>query len=160
MSLITATEVITAAYVTEIDRSMIKEEVILTAELKYIKPVLTASLYDDVVSNPGSYTTLIGTYIKPCLAFFVKASMLNQQLLETAQYTPGSDPSVSPSFIDITTAVLIPPAHRRDALKEVLTIAFAKQALLQEYVIAQAYPLYAIPVSKRVSGFRIVSSTT
>ncbi|HPT68842.1 MAG TPA: hypothetical protein PKW50_01755 [Syntrophomonas sp.] len=160
MSLITATEVITAAYVTEIDRSMIKEEVILTAELKYIKPVLTASLYDDVVSNPGSYTTLIGTYIKPCLAFFVKASMLNQQLLETAQYTPGSDPSVSPSFIDITTAVLIPPAHRRDALKEVLTIAFAKQALLQEYVIAQAYPFYAIPVSKRVSGFRIVSSTT
>jgi len=159
MSLITASEVITAAYVTEIDRSMIKEEIILTAELKYIKPVLTALLYDDVVSNPGSYTTLIGTYIKPCLAFFVKASMLNQQLLETAQYTPGSDPSVSPSFIDITTAVLIPPAHRRDTLKEVLSIAFSKQALLQEYVLAQAYPLYTTPVSKRVSGFRIVSST-
>jgi hypothetical protein len=156
--MISASEVITLAYLTEIDRSLIKDEVIHTAELKYIKPVLTSTLYADVVSNPGAYSTLISDYIKPCLAFFVKASLLNQQLLETAQYTPGADPSLSPSLIEVTTAVLIPPGHRRDTLKEVLSIAYAKQSILKEYVTAQNYPLYTLPTSRRVSGFRIVTN--
>ena len=159
MSLISSTEVISLAYVTELDPSMIKAEVIQTAELKYVKPVLTAALYDDVVASPGDYTTLITSYIKPCLAFFVKYAMLNQQLLETAQYTPGADPSLSPALIEISTAVLLPRDHRRDTMQEVLSIARSKQALLQEYVIAQNYPLYLAPVSKRVSGFRIVSTS-
>ena len=159
MSLISSTEVISLAYVTELDPSMIKAEVIQTSELKYVKPVLTAALYDDVVASPGDYTTLITSYIKPCLAFFVKYAMLNQQLLETAQYTPGADPSLSPALIEISTAVLLPRDHRRDTMQEVLSIARSKQALLQEYVIAQNYPLYLAPVSKRVSGFRIVSTS-
>ena len=159
MSLISSTEVISLAYVTELDPSMIKAEVIQTSELKYVKPVLTAALYDDVVASPGDYTTLITSYIKPCLAFFVKYAMLNQQLLETAQYTPGADPSLSPALVEISTAVLLPRDHRRDTMQEVLSIARSKQALLQEYVIAQNYPLYLAPVSKRVSGFRIVSTS-
>ena len=159
MSLISSTEVISLAYVTELDPSMIKAEVIQTSELKYVKPVLTAALYDDVVASPGDYTTLITSYIKPCLAFFVKYAMLNQQLLETAQYTPGADPSLSPALIEISTAVLLPRDHRRDTMQEVFSIARSKQALLQEYVIAQNYPLYLAPVSKRVSGFRIVSTS-
>jgi len=158
MSLISSTEVISLAYVTELDPSMIKAEVIQTSELKYVKPVLTAALYNDVVASPGDYTTLITSYIKPCLAFFVKYAMLNQQLLETAQYTPGADPSLSPALIEISTAVLLPRDHRRDTMQEVLSIARSKQALLQEYVIAQNYPSYSAPVSKRVSGFRIVST--
>jgi hypothetical protein len=158
MSLITSSEVVTLAYVTEIDPSMIKSEIIQTAELKYIKPVLTSALYDDVVATPGSYSTLINDYIKPCLAFFVKYAMLNQQLLETSQYTPGTDPSLSPVLVEISTAVLLPRDHRRDTIREVLSIACSKQALLQEYVISQSYPLYSAPASKRVSGFRI--STT
>ena len=159
MSLISSTEVISLAYVTELDPSMIKSEVIQTAELKYVKPVLTAALYDDVVASPGDYTTLITSYIKPCLAFFVKYAMLNQQLLETAQYTPGADPSLSPALVEISTAVLLPRDHRRDTMQEVLSIARSKQALLQEYIIAQNYALYLAPVSKRVSGFRIVSTS-
>jgi len=159
MSLISSTEVISLAYVTELDPSMIKAEVIQTSELKYVKPVLTAALYNDVVASPGDYTTLITSYIKPCLAFFVKYAMLNQQLLETAQYTPGADPSLSPALVEISTAVLLPRDHRRDTMNEVLSIAHSKQALLEEYVIAQNYPLYSAPVSKRVSGFRIVSTT-
>jgi len=159
MSLISSTEVISLAYVTELDPSMIKAEVIQTAELKYVKPVLTAALYDDVVASPGDYTTLITSYIKPCLAFFVKYAMLNQQLLETAQYTPGADPSLSPALVEISTAVLLPRDHRRDTMQEVFSIARSKQALLQEYVIAQNYILYSAPVSKRVSGFRIVSTS-
>ena len=152
---ISSLEIISLAYVTEIDPSLIKDEVIQTAEIKYIKPVLTSTLYADVIANPGDYSTLIATYIQPCLAFFVKAAMLNQQLLETAQYTPGANPAMSPSLIDITTAVLIPPAHRRDTLKEVLSIAFSKQTQLQEYVISLNYPLYTPPASKRISGFII-----
>ena len=159
MSLISSTEVISLAYVTELDPSMIKAEVIQTSELKYVKPVLTAALYDDVVASPGDYTTLITSYIKPCLAFFVKYAMLNQQLLETAQYTPGADPSLSPALVEISTAVLLPRDHRRDTMQEVLSIARSKQALLQEYVIAQNYALYLAPVSKRVSGFRIISTS-
>ena len=159
MSLISSTEIISLAYVTELDPSMIKAEVIQTAELKYVKPVLTAALYDDVVASPGDYTTLITSYIKPCLAFFVKYAMLNQQLLETAQYTPGADPSLSPALVEISTAVLLPRDHRRDTMQEVLSIARSKQALLQEYVIAQNYALYLAPVSKRVSGFRIISTS-
>ncbi|MCX6280183.1 MAG: hypothetical protein NT004_19135 [Bacteroidetes bacterium] len=159
MSLISASDVISLAYLTEIDRTLVKDEVIQTAELKYIKPVLTSTLYADVVTNSGNYSILISEYIKPCLAFFVKASLLNQQLLETAQYTPGADPAVSPSLIEVTTAVLIPPGHRRDTLKEVLSIAYAKQSILKEYVIAQNYPLYTIPTSRRVSGFRITTNS-
>ena len=159
MSLISSTEVISLAYVTELDPSMIKAEVIQTSELKYVKPVLTAALYDDVVASPGDYTTLITSYIKPCLAFFVKYAMLNQQLLETAQYTPGADPSLSPALIEISTAVLLPRDHRRDTMQEVFSIARSKQALLHEYVIAQNYALYSAPASKRVSGFRIVSTS-
>ena len=159
MALITPTEVITIAYVTELDPTMIKAEVIHTAELKYIKPVLTSALYDDVVANPGVYTTLITTYIKPCLAFFVKYAMLNQQMLETAQYTPGANPSLSPALVEISTAVLLPREHRRDTMKEVFSIACSKQVLLQEYVIAQNYSLYTAPISKRISGFRITTNS-
>ena len=157
MSLITSSEVISLAYVTELDPTMIKSEVIQTSELKYVKPVLTSALYDDVVANPDNYATLISSYIKPCLAFFVKYAMINQQLLETAQYTPGADPSLSPALVEISTAVLLPRDHRRDTMQEVLSIARSKQTLLQEYVIAQNYPLYTAPLSKRISGFRITS---
>ena len=157
MPLITAIETIALAYVTELDPTMIKSEVIQTAELKYVKPILTSALYDDVVANPDNYATLISSYIKPCLAFFVKYAMINQQLLETAQYTPGADPSLSPALVEISTAVLLPRDHRRDTMQEVLSIARSKQTLLQEYVIAQNYALYTPPLSKRISGFRITS---
>jgi len=159
MSLITAIETIALAYVTELDPTMIKSEVIQTSELKYVKPVLTSALYDDVVANPDNYATLISSYIKPCLAFFVKYAMINQQLLETAQYTPGADPSLSPALVEISTAVLLPRDHRRDTMQEVLSIARSKQTLLQEYVIAQNYPLYTAPLSKRISGFRIETNS-
>ena len=159
MSLITSSEVISLAYVTELDPTMIKSEVIQTSELKYVKPVLTSALYDDVVANPDNYATLISSYIKPCLAFFVKYAMINQQLLETAQYTPGADPSLSPALVEISTAVLLPRDHRRDTMQEVLSIARSKQTLLQEYVITQNYALHTAPLSKRISGFRIETTT-
>ena len=155
MSLITPSEVITLAYVTEIDPSMIKTEIIMTAEQNFIKPVLSTPLYNDVVNNPVNYQLLIVNYIQPCLAFFVKFSMLNQQLLETSQYTPGVDPNLSPVLVEITTAVLLPKDHRRETIQEVLTIARQKQTQLYEYIITQNFTLYETPSSRRISGFRV-----
>jgi hypothetical protein len=155
MPLITSTEVISIAYITELDPTMIKDEVIATAERKYIRPILSVQLYEDVVANQQQYSTLIEQYVKPCLAFYVKFSMMNQQLLETSQYTPGADPSLSPVLVEISTAVLLPKDHRRDALREVLLIAKYKEVLLYEYVINQNYTLYEKPNSRRINGFRI-----
>ena len=155
MSLITQSEVVTLAYITEIDPSMIKPEVITTAETKYIKPILTTPLYNDILSNIDHYALIINHYIKPCLAFYVKYTMMNQQLLETSQYTPGANPGLSPVLVEISTAVLLSKDHRRDAIREVLQIAQHKQALLYEFIITQNYSLYETPSSRRISGFRI-----
>jgi hypothetical protein len=155
MALITPTEVVSIAYITEIDPSMVKPEFITTAEKKFIKPVLSTPLYNDVINNTINYQLLIINYIKPCLAFYVKYTMMNQQLLETSQYTPGTDPSLSPVLVEITTAVMLPRDHRRDAILEVLKIAQHKEALLYEFVITQNYTLYETPSSRRISGFRI-----
>jgi hypothetical protein len=155
MPLITPSEIISLAYITELDPGMIKEEVISTTEHKFIKPILSTPLYTDVQANPQRYHTLIEQYIKPCLAFYVKYSVMNQQLLETSQYTPGIDPALSPVLVEISTAVLLPKEHRRDAIREVLILAKYKEALMYEYIITQNYTLYEKPTTRRISGFRV-----
>ena len=155
MPLITSSEVIQLAYITELDPSMIKPEVIQTCQLKYIKPILSPPLYEDIISNIINYQLLIINYINPCLAFYVKHSLMNQQLLETSQYTPGTDPNLSPVLVEVSTVVQLPGQHRRDALREVLVIAKYKEALLYEYVITQNYSLYEKPPSRIIAGFRI-----
>ena len=106
-ALMTTLEIISLAYITELDPAMIKDSFILTAQVQYIKPALTAPLYDDVLLDPAGalYGTLVDDYIKPCLAYYVKGNMLNQQLLETSQYTTGSDPALAQSLMDVSTAV-------------------------------------------------------
>jgi len=156
-SLMTPLEIITIAYITELDPAMIKDSFILTAQVQYIKPVLTAPLYDDVLLDPNGslYGTLVDDYIKPCLAYYVKGNMLNQQLLETSQYTTGSDPALAQSLMDVSTAVMISPEHRRDIVKEVFAMAKYKLDLLVAYLIEQEFPLYTLPTARRVSGFII-----
>jgi len=158
MSLITPAEVISLAYITELDPSMIKEEVIHTCELKYIRPILSIPLYEDILLNIPNYSFLIENYIQPCLAFYVKYSIMNQQLLETSQYTQGSDPNLSPVLVEVSTVVQLPAQHRRDALREILLIAKYKEALLYEYIISQNYSLYERPPARLVSGFRICNN--
>jgi len=68
----TITEVKSAAYTRLVDDIQFKDSDIEIAEFKYIRPILTENLYNYVVANNGSYTTLIDTYIKPCLAYYVK----------------------------------------------------------------------------------------
>jgi hypothetical protein len=153
----TPIEIISIAYITELDPAMIKDSFILTAQVQYIKPALTAPLYDDVLLDPSGalYGTLVEDYIKPCLAYYVKGNMLNQQLLETSQYTTGSDPALAQSLMDVSTAVMISPEHRRDIVKEVFAMAKYKLDLLVAYLIEQEFPLYTLPTARRVSGFII-----
>jgi len=155
MALISPTEVISLAYITELDPSMVKPKVIHTCELKYIKPILSPPLFEDVKTNIHNYSFLISEYIQPCLAFYVKYSIMNQQLLETSQYTPGIDPNVSPVLVEVSTVVQLPGQHRRDAIREVLVMAKYWEALLYEYVITQNYSLYEKPPSRIIAGFRI-----
>jgi len=156
-SLMTPLEIITIAYITELDPAMIKDSFILTAQVQYIKPVLTAPLYDDVLLDPNGslYGTLVDDYIKPCLAYYVKGNMLNQQLLETSQYTTGSDPALAQSLMDVSTAVMISPEHRRDIVKEVFAMAKYKLDLLIAYLVEQEFPLYTVSTTRRVAGFII-----
>ena len=150
-------EIISLAYITELDPAMIKDSFILSAQIQYIKPILTASLYDDVVLDPDGalYGTLVNDYIKPCLAYYVKGNMLNQQLLETSQYTTGSDPALAQSLMDVSNAVMISPEHRRDVVKEVFSMAKHKMDLLVAYIIDQKFPLYTLPTTRRIAGIRI-----
>jgi len=156
-ALMSPLEIITIAYITELDPAMIKDSFILTAQIQYIKPVLTAPLYDNVLLDPAGdlYAVLVDDYIKPCLAYYVKGNMLNQQLLETSQYTTGSDPALAQSLMDVSTAVMISPEHRRDIVKEVFAMAKYKLDLLIDYLVAQEFPLYTLPTSRRISGFII-----
>jgi len=153
--------VIEIAYITEIDPYMIKDSFIRNAEIQYIKPALGTLLYEDIYLQfgNGKYTSLLNDYIKPCLAYFIKAAMLNQMLIETSQYTTGSDPTLAQSLVDVSTAVLIPTNHRRDMISDVYRTAFYKLELLTAYLVANVstYPLYAAPVSTRLAGFRISS---
>ncbi len=155
--LMTPLEIISIAYITELDPAMIKDSFILTAQVQYIKPALTAPLYDDVLLDPTGtlYGTLVEDFIKPCLAYYVKGNMLNQQLLETSQYTTGSDPALAQSLMDVSTAVMISPEHRRDIVKEVFAMAKYKLDLLIAYVIEQEFPLYTLPTTRRIAGIRI-----
>ncbi|MBV5267007.1 MAG: hypothetical protein JZU67_00485, partial [Burkholderiaceae bacterium] len=63
MSLVTSSEVNTLAFITPIDPLLILPEFIITAEKNYIIPVITRTVYDDIVSNPSNYTTLLDVYI-------------------------------------------------------------------------------------------------
>ena len=82
MALITATEVNTFAFNPAIDPALILPEFIALAEKKYLIPLISRPFYDDIASNPGSYSTLLDAYIKPCLAFYIKYILGNQSETE------------------------------------------------------------------------------
>ncbi len=154
--LITSDEAISTAYITKVDVNLIIKEFIVTAEAIYIKPVLTETLYDDVIANPGNYTTLISDYIKPCLAFYIKYLTYSQQLFETAEYS-SPDPTRGKELIINTNAVLIRNDVQQNIIKDILFIARKKEKILQDYLIAQAFALYVAPTKQRIGGFLISS---
>ena len=88
--LITSLEVIETAFIhTKIDPSLIKNSYIEVSQEEHIRPILTQDLYDLVVSEntSGSFTggneTLLNSYIKPALAFFVASDIIPHLAIRT-----------------------------------------------------------------------------
>lgn len=65
-----------------IDPALIKDIYIDTSQEEYIRPVLTQDMYDEIVSEnlAGVFTglneTLLNTYLKPALAFYVASEVV------------------------------------------------------------------------------------
>jgi hypothetical protein len=152
--LITPLEVISFAYITNLDETLIKEEIISSAQYTYIRPILTEPLYNDVVANPIDYSALIGKFIKPCLAFYVKYLIYSQQLFESAAYS-SPDPTKAKELIDPSNAALITNEVHQNIINDILFIARQKEQELIADLIASQYPLYEQPTTKRISGILI-----
>jgi hypothetical protein len=136
MSLLTATEVNQIAFITPIDSALILDEIIQIAETKYIIPAITKPVYDDLSVHPGIYATLILDYIKPYLAYCVKYLLYSQYYSETLS-TSNFDKS------------------REEIVNNTNVILQAKKELLKTHLTSGVYPLYNLPVKKRISGFFI-----
>lgn len=81
--LISPANVVTHAFHdTTFNKTLIKDYVIEVAQERYIKPVLTKKLYDEIITQiqpSGTVTALNQTLIdiiEPALAFFVKAEIM------------------------------------------------------------------------------------
>jgi hypothetical protein len=136
MSLLTASEVNQIAFITPIDSALILEEIIQVAETKYIIPAITKPVYADLSVHPGIYATLISDYIKPYLAYCVKYLLYTQFYSETLS-TSNFDKS------------------REEIVNDTIVILQAKKDLLKTHLTSGIYPLYSLPVKKRISGFFI-----
>lgn len=88
--LITASEVIDKGLIHDnIDTALIKEEFIEVSQEEHIRPILTQSLYDLIVTQnnndtlTAANTTLLNDYIKPCLAFAVVLDLIPHLAIRT-----------------------------------------------------------------------------
>jgi hypothetical protein len=136
MPLISANEVSSIAFVNSLNPDLILPAFISSAETKYITPLITQTILDDIESTPGEYTILVNDYIKPYEAFCIKYMFYNQLLTETDTF-PTSD------------------AQRSAALQEVLTIMEVYRDLLSTYLNAEIFETPVVSSTPLVSGFRI-----
>ena len=155
-NLISPSDVVQLAYITSIDVNLIKDEVVITAQHTYIKPILGNVLYEDIIANQGRYPTLLGDFIMPCLAFYVKYLLYTQQVFETAQYS-NPDPSHAPEYIDPVAAVEIDTKMHSMIIKDILFIARQKEQALIDHLKYHPPELYIAPTKKRISGFLLSS---
>ena len=137
MPLITPSAVNSMAYMVPLSEELILDEVILAAEAKYIVPIITQTLYDDLHDDTkiSFYAELIN-YIRPCLAYYVKLTIYNQVITEMDK-------------------VMIPESQRLSVLADIKAIAETKKNLLLQHLATGVYPLYVVPSSRRIAGFRI-----
>ena len=139
--LITQNEVIDLAFAIAIDPSAIKDSVIKSAELGYIRPILTPVLFDTVSTDPGHYSLLIGNYIKPCLAFYVKYLIYNSLFTEKNE---------GKTLIDPTYSITNFPEIRQDTVQDALKTAQNYKAAMVDFIVSQNYPGYNPPVDPPV----------
>lgn len=152
--IISKTDIISLAYITNIDENLIKDDVIELAVQSLLIPILGETFYNEILYNSVPYTSLLDKYIKPFLAHYVKYLLFNQQLFETAQYSTP-DPSKAHELIDPSIVAGIDPVIHRSILKSILFIAKQKEQLLINHLNNSHYELYTKPTSKRISGIII-----
>ena len=156
-NLITPDAVVQLAYITSIDVKLIKDEIIITAQNTYIKPVLGEVLYEEVIANQSHYPTLINDFIMPCLAFYTKYLMYSQQVFETASYS-SPDPLKASELIDPAIAVAdIHTNMHSMIIKDILFIARQKEQALIDHLKYHPPVLFIAPTKKRISGFLLSS---
>ena len=121
--------------------SKVTDAFIAAAEDKYLIPVLTKPLYDDIIANPATYNVLTEKYIAPCLIDFTRLLLYNQYLSD------NSTLSVSDQL-------------RRDTLHDLSSSAYFKLKLLADHLKTGIYHLYIAPVAskRKISGFLINQS--
>jgi hypothetical protein len=139
MSLISATEVSSIAFVNALDPALILPEFIASASTKFVVPVVTQSVLDSIETTPGDYTTLVDDYIKPYLAFAVKYMFYNQLLTETQQFPTSDDQRIA-------------------AIQEILTILEIKRDLLKTYLNDNVFESPVTETKPTVAGIFLSSS--
>ena len=78
MALITKTEIKSLVYGANFDTALIKDHILDFVELKHVKTMFlnSAGLYDAIVANASNeYDTLLSDYLKPYMAYMVKAEI-------------------------------------------------------------------------------------
>jgi len=93
------TEIKALAFSNNFDIEAVKDNLIQVVEWEQVLPLLGTSLYDDVVANPASYTTLLSDYLKPFIAYGVKAYVSKPNHIKTgnkgAQTAQGSNEQIA-----------------------------------------------------------------
>jgi hypothetical protein len=75
MPLITPTDINTIAFITPIEETKFKTDNINLVENKVASTL--GDFYNQVIDSPENYTELLTTYIKPYMAYAIKALTLN-----------------------------------------------------------------------------------
>jgi hypothetical protein len=92
-------EIKALAFSNTFDMNAVKDNLIQLVEWEQVLSLFGADFYDDVVANPGTYTTLIGTYLKPYIAYNVKAYLSKSNHIKTgnkgAQTAQGSNEQIA-----------------------------------------------------------------
>jgi hypothetical protein len=139
MALITPEEVSSIAFVNALDPALVLPVFISSAQTKYIVPLVTQSVIDEIIATPADFLTLTDEYIKPYLAFCIKYSFYNQLLTETDTF-PTSD------------------AQRSAALQEVLSIMEVLRDLLKTYLNDNIFESPVTETKPTVAGIFLSSS--
>ena len=131
--LITAAEINTLAFLTPLDVSNFKADIIYSVQEQDLRVIMSDALLDPVLANTSAYPILIETYIKPFLAFKIKYFTLRLLYSELI---------VDTSFTNISTSII-----------QANVIANQCKQLLQSYI----YSTYGV-IPHSVNGFTIPQS--
>jgi hypothetical protein len=132
----TKAEIIARAFTRTLTETRIQDDVVEACQTKYIKPLLGEDFYNAVILTPGDYTTLISTYLKPILAWWVRYMILPELRTELSDLG-----IVTVGIKDATPVDNETFAQVRDNTR---IIAEQKEKLLTEYLEDNysSYPLY------------------